>query len=330
MKKIKTYLALIFSFLLATSCKDYLDVQPENVISEDNLEIEELVVNAYSALDYRFNTGEFRDNWPFDHAPSNWAFSDIRSGDAYKGGGGVGDNPGGGMHALEIHQVFPSSENAYNLWRALYFGLFRVNNAIITLNEATDFANKDLRIAEMRVLRAHFYFELMKNFGSFVYIDENTPISEVASLPNSFDKNFLWSKIEADLNAAIAVLPETQAGLGRVNKLVAHAYLAKAKLFQEQWNEAIANADLVLAGPYRLVEDIERLYSEPGYGNDENVFAIQYSINDGSEYGNLNFGDLLNSPDSPADDINHPYLNGDDFDKPSQNIVNAFKVDENG
>ena len=330
MKKIKTYLALIFSILLVTSCKDYLDVQPENVISEDNLEIEELVVNAYSALDYRFNTGEFRDNWPFDHAPSNWAFSDIRSGDAYKGGGGVGDNPGGGMHALEIHQVFPSSENVYNLWRALYFALFRVNNAIITLNEATDFANKDLRIAEMRVLRAHFYFELMKNFGSFVYIDENTPISEVTSLPNSFDKNFLWSKIEADLNAAIAVLPETQASLGRVNKLVAHAYLAKAKLFQGQWDDVIANADLVLAGPYRLVEDIERLYSEPGYGNDENVFAIQYSINDGSEYGNLNFGDLLNSPDSPADDINHPYLNGDDFDKPSQNIVNAFKVDGNG
>ena len=93
MKKIKTYLALIFSFLLATSCKDYLDVQPENVISEDNLEIEELVVNAYSALDYRFNTGEFRDNWPFDHAPSNWAFSDIRSGDAYKGGGVLATTP---------------------------------------------------------------------------------------------------------------------------------------------------------------------------------------------------------------------------------------------
>lgn len=330
MKNIKIHLALIFSFLLAASCQDYLDVQPENVISEDNLEIEELVVSAYSALDYRFNTGEFRDNWPFDHAPSNWVFSDIRSGDAYKGGGGVGDNPGGGMHALEIHQVFPSSENVYNLWRALYFGLFRVNNTIITLNEATDFANKDLRIAEMRVLRAHFYFELMKNFGSFVYIDENTPIGEVASLPNSFDENFLWGKIEEDLNAAIEVLPETQADLGRVNKLVAYAYLAKAKLFQGQWAEVIVNADRVLAGPYRLVEDIEKLYSVPGYGNEENVFAIQYSINDGSEYGNLNFGDLLNSPDSPSDDLNHPYLNGDDFHKPSQNIVNAFKVDENG
>lgn len=315
---------------MASCSEDYLDVSPENVISEDNLDLEQLVVSAYSTLDYRYNTGETRDNWPFDHAPSNWCFSDIRSGDAYKGGGGVGDNPGGGMHALEIHQVFPSSENVYNLWRAIYFGIFRINSAMTTIANASDFPNAEVRLAELRVLRAHFYFEAMKNYGSFVYLDENTPVEEVPNIENSFDEDFLWGKIEEDLNAAIPVLPETQPDLGRVNKLVAHAYLAKAKLFQGEWQQVITNANIVLAGPYRLVEDLEKLYSTPGYANEENVFAIQYSINDGSEYGNLDFGNLLNSPDSPADDTNHPYLNGDDFDKPSQNIVNAFKVDDAG
>lgn len=328
MKKILT---LIFAALLITSCQeDFLDVAPENVVSEDNLDPEQLVVSAYSGLDYRFNTGEFRDHWPFDHAPSNWGFSDIRSGDAYKGGGGVGDNPGGGMHALEIHQVFPSNENAYNLWRALNFAIFRVNSTITAVNNTSGFSNKEIRIAELKVLRAHFYFELMKNFGSFSYIDENTPVENVATIENSFDTAFLWGKIEGDLNAAIPVLPETQEDLGRVNKLVAYAFLAKAKLFQEQWSEVITNADKVIAGPYKLVDDLEKLYSTPGYSNEENVFAIQYSINDGSEYGNVNFGDLLNSPDSPADDPNHPYLNGDDFHKPSQHIVNAFKVGADG
>lgn len=331
MKKIKLFLAVLGITISVISCQeDFLDVSPENVISEENLDLEQLVVSAYSSLDYRFNSGEFRDNWPFDHAPSNWCFSDIRSGDAYKGGGGVGDNPGGGLHGLEIHQVFPSSGNVYNLWRAVYFSIFRVNGAITALNNSAGFANKDLRIAELKVLRAHFYFELMKNFGSFAYIDENTPIDQVTSVQNSFDKVFLWGKIEKDLTDAIAVLPETQTELGRVNKLVAYAYLAKAQLFQNKWSEVIINANKVIAGPYRLVNDIEKLYSSPGYGNDENVFAIQYSINDGSEFGNLDFGDLINSPDSPSDDLFHPYLNGDDFDKPSQNIVNAFKVDQNG
>jgi len=323
--------AIVLVVFTITSCaEDYLEVSPENVISEDNLDLEQLVVSAYSTLDYRYNTGEFRDNWPFDHAPTNWAFSDIRSGDAYKGGGGVGDNPGGGMHALEIHQVFPSSGNVYNLWRALYFSVFRVNSAIRAINDNPDFENAELRIAELKVLRAHFYFEAMKNFGSFVYLDENTPVDQVASIENSFDATFLWGKIEGDLNAAIPVLPETQPELGRVNKLVAYAFLAKAKLFQGEWEDVITNANRVIAGPYRLVDDLEKLYSTPGYGNPENVFAIQYSIEDGSEFGNLDFGSLLNSPDSPSDDSNHPYLNGDDFDKPSQNIVNAFKVDANG
>ncbi|APG61452.1 hypothetical protein LPB144_09780 [Christiangramia salexigens] len=310
-----------------------MDVTEYNTISEDNLEPEQLVIAAYSALDYRYNTGEFRDLWPFDHAPSNWPTSDIRSGDAYKGGGGTGDNPGGGMHQLETHNLFPSSDNVYNLWRSIYFGLKRVDTGIRFLVNLEDgeFENRDVRLGELYTLRAHFYFEAMKNFGSIVWYDENTPVTDLTNIPNTFDEAFIWEKIEGDLNRAIGLLPATQPDLGRVNEMVARSYLAKAHLFQEDWQKVINQTNIVInSGQYRLVEDIERLYSEPGYGNPENIFAIQFSINDGSQYGNLNFGDLLNSPDSPSDNPNHPYLNGDDFHKPSQNLANAYKVGEDG
>ena len=310
-----------------------LDLNQFNTLSGDDLDAETLVIAAYSALDYRYNTGEGSDNRPFDHAPSNWATSDIRSGDAYKGGGGTGDNPGGGMHQLEVHSPFPDSGNVYNLWRAIYFGLKRIDTALRFLNGLEDgaFSNKDVRMGELYVLRAHFYFEAMKNFGSIVWYDENTPITELNSLTNTFDEAFIWEKIEEDLNKAIALLPNTQEDLGRANGVVANAYLAKAHLFQREWSDVIEHADLVIgSGQYGLVEDIERLYSEPGYGNFENVFAIQFSIDDGSQFGNLNFGDLLNSPDSQGNDNNHPYVNGDDFHKPSQNLANAYKVDSQG
>lgn len=332
--KFKIVFTLLVSIQLLSCVNDSdLEVKENYVLSAENIDPEQLVIAAYSALDYRYNTGDFRDLWPFDHAPSNWATSDIRCGDAYKGGGGTGDNPGGGMHQLETHDLFPSSENAYNVWRAIYFGIKRVDSALRTINtiDEAKFPNKKTRIGELKVLRAHFYFEAIKNFGSIVWYDENTPIGDINKIPNSFDFGFMWSKVEGDLNDAIALLPDTQTDLGRVNKVVAYAYLCKAQVFQKKWPEAIKSADYVInSGKYGLVTDIEKLYSIPGYGNRENIFAVQYSTNDGSQYGNLNFGNLLSSPDSPGDDINHPYLNGDDFDKPSQNLVNVFKVGADG
>jgi hypothetical protein len=200
MKKLKIYsILLLFPFgmvFLGCVAEDDLDVSEFNTISADNLEPEAVVIAAYSALDYRYNTGDFRDLWPFDHAPSNWATSDIRSGDAYKGGGGTGDNPGGGMHQLEIHDVFPASENVYNLWRSIYFGLKRVDTAIRLLVSLEDgeFANRDIRLGELYTLRAHFYFEAMKNFGSIVWYDENTPVTDFNTIPNTFDEAFIWER----------------------------------------------------------------------------------------------------------------------------------------
>ena len=332
--KFKIVFTLLVSIQLLSCVNDSdLNVKENYVLSADNIDPEQLVIAAYSALDYRYNTGDFRDLWPFDHAPSNWATSDIRCGDAYKGGGGTGDNPGGGMHQLETHDLFPSSENAYNVWRAIYFGIKRVDSALRTISaiDEAKFPNKKARIGELKVLRAHFYFEAIKNFGSIVWYDENTPIDQINKIPNSFDSSFMWSKVESDLSDAIALLPDTQTDLGRANKVVAYAYLCKAQVFQKKWPEAIVSANYVInSGKYGLVTDIEKLYSIPGYGNRENIFAVQFSINDGSQFGNLNFGNLLSSPDSAGDDINHPYLNGDDFNKPSQNLVNVFKVSADG
>jgi hypothetical protein len=332
--KFKIAFTLMISLQLLSCVNDSdLDVKENYVLSADNIDPEQLVIAAYSALDYRYNTGDFRDLWPFDHAPSNWATSDIRCGDSYKGGGGTGDNPGGGMHQLETHDLFPSSENAYNVWRAIYFGIKRVDTALRAINaiDEAQFPNKKERVGELKVLRAHFYFEAIKNFGSIVWYDENTPIADINKIPNTFDTSLMWSKVEGDLTDAIALLPDTQTQLGRVNKVVAYAYLCKAQVFQKKWPEAITSANYVInSGNYGLVTDIEKLYSIPGYGNRENIFAVQFSINDGSQFGNLNFGNLLSSPDSAGDDIKHPYLNGDDFDKPSQNLVNVFKVGPDG
>ncbi len=60
----------------------------------------------------------------------------------------------------------------------------------------------------------------------------------------------------------------------------------------------------------------------PQYENGvESVWAIQYSINDGTYNGNLNWGMGLTTPQ---------ILGCCDFHKPRQNLVNAFKTDSQG
>ena len=74
-------------------------------------------------------------------------------------------------------------------------------------------------------------------------------------------------------------------------------------------------------GGYGLETDYSMNFL-PQYENGaESVWAIQYSINDGTYNGNLNWGMGLTTPQ---------ILGCCDFHKPSQNLVNAFKTDSQG
>ena len=78
---------------------------------------------------------------------------------------------------------------------------------------------------------------------------------------------------------------------------------------------------------YDLEKDIHNNFRpEEQYENGiESIWAIQYSRNDGSTYGNLNWSYGLIPPNIPgATD------GGCDFYKPSQNLVNAFHTGDNG
>ena len=91
---------------------------------------------------------------------------------------------------------------------------------------------KDLckqRIAEVKFLRAHFYYKLLTVFRQVPWIDEvaysNNTIEQIRN--DQFTYQELFGKIIADFETAYNVLPDEQANGGRVNKIAAAAYLAK-------------------------------------------------------------------------------------------------------
>jgi hypothetical protein len=78
----------------------------------------------------------------------------------------------------------------------------------------------------------------------------------------------------------------------------------------------------VIGSSFRLETDFANNFLPGAFENGaESIFAIQFSQNDGTTLGRLNYGDALNVPQG---------LGCCDFHKPSQNLVNSYRTDANG
>jgi hypothetical protein len=178
---------------------------------------------------------------------------------------------------------------------------------------------------------------LYKNIPIF---DENASAEEILKVSNSLSNEESWNKIAADFQFAIDNLPSSQPELGRANKVAAQAYLAKLRLYQAyeqndthqvvninktRLQEVVTLTQAVISsGKYSLSKDIADNFLAETENGSESIFAIQFTINDGTTSGRLNFEDGLNYPHGA------PQYGCCGFHAPSQNLVNAHATDENG
>lgn len=324
MKKI-LYIFLL-SLVFASCSEDFLKESPvgeltsEQILTADNFE--SAVVSAYAVLNGQFDEASNAFNSP----ASNWNFGDVVSDDAYKGGGGTGDQ--NQIHLMEIFATDPTVMDIERKWLALYEGIRRANLAIRLLNESADIdaTLKAQRIAEMRFLRGHYHFEAKKIYGNICWVDETVDTKEkfyqVSNTDLTSDQQ--WSKIEEDFTAAYNVLPSSQEDAGRPTKMAAKAYLAKCYIFEEKWSEAASAAtEVITSGKYQLQPNFSDVFLPENDNGQEIIFAVQQSINDGSPSNyNGSIGDRLMPPGGPY--ASYGFL------RPSQNLVNAFRTNASG
>ena len=341
MKKILYIICAISVICGFTACNSFLDEHtPQGVLSDEQVKTPEnaeaMVVSAYAI----FTSAE-----DINSSFSMWNF-DVRSDDAYKGGNGTSD--GDVFHQLEVQQgVLTTNWNINDMWVRLYNSISRVNSAIALLNTTgDDFKMKSQRLAEMKFLRAYAHFLLKRLYKNIPFVvDENLTYQQYNELSNTeYTNDEGWQVIINDLMEAYNTLPATQEDKGRPTKAAAAAFLAKVYLYKAYRQDdaksnqitSIDKTDLekvieftnpTLFANYDLEKDIHNNFRpEEQYENGvESIWAIQYSRNDGSTYGNLNWSYGLIPPNIPgATD------GGCDFYKPSQNLVNAFHTGDNG
>ncbi|MDN3669191.1 RagB/SusD family nutrient uptake outer membrane protein [Echinicola jeungdonensis] len=330
----KNIILLISALLVLGSCEKVLEVGPKGVLSEDQInspkEAEGFVIAAYSQL------GNDEINRPFNL----WPYGNVRADDAYKGGRDPGD--GQGFHFMEtFSNTRPNMWELDGMWFYQYIGVRRANDALRIMKRFTEeeFPKVKVRTAELRFLRAHFYFNLKILFNRIPYIDETVPAEDYKYITNvELSSNELWDKIAADFEFAAENLPVEQSEVGRATKGAALSYLAKTRLYQayeqndnyevvninqERLQQVVDAVDKVIAlGQYQLEPDFGHNFLPGPFENGkESIFAVQFSTDDGVGRGRVNHGAMLTVPQG---------LGCCDFQKPSQNLVNAFRTAPDG
>lgn len=325
---------ILISFIVGvmfTACKkSFLDVDPPNVVGVEALAnkkgVHQLLVGTYHDV-----TGlTLHSSW-WSTSGTNWIYGDITSGDAYRGG----NNDGADGVIIEHFQTQPSTGHISDKWRSCYDGVARSNSVILAANKAKDMteAEKTSAIAEARFLRGHFHFEVKKIFNKIPYINETVTEFKVS---NTAD---VWPEIEADFRFAFKNLPEVQKFKGKANKWAAACYLAKCYMFEKKFNEAKALLDSIIPSSYGgngsgknsqgmnyvLSANFDDNFNAATENNAEQVFQIQFSVNDGSWGANENIGESANTP--AFFPLSSFYSS---WKQPSFNLVNAFKTDEKG
>lgn len=326
MKTIHSYIrntacaAMIAAFGFgAVSCNDMLDTKPMGVFGPDQIgedEAIDLLTAAYATL----LTHYFGNNESFAGPINNWVI-DLRSDDALKGGENIGME--GYMHQLECGQVNSDSDILNFKWRNDYYSISRCNTAIKALMAAgnLDATVKAGMIGEMKTLRAYYFFDLYRLFKKFPYIDETVDPNTAPAV----DRKSVIGYIQQDLRDAYEAMPQTQEEVGRFNKYVAAALLARVDLYESEWAEAEKYADYVIkSGHYNLYPNFLDI-SKPELNNQyESIMAVQFSSANNPDQ--FNFSNCLNCTFS-EDNL---YGNGDDFYLASQDLANAFRTDVAG
>jgi hypothetical protein len=343
MKKYKITALVIIASIFLGSCKKYLDYQPQGALTASNLTsptaVDGLATAAYAGI---------ANDWWDAPITSNWEWGSVRSDDAYKGGGGLNDQQQ--MDKYEQFYLVNSSNNGAGdfgfpgAWIRAYAAISRCNTALRALNNLTDaeMPKRTSRIGEMHFLRGHMYFLLKVLFNQIPWFDETATNNDILKTDNKMSNDSLWQKIEGDFQTAVADLPITQPGEpGRANQLSAKAYLAKALLYHAYTQDASHNLtcidmnklqqvatltnDVINSGQYSLNSDFAFNFLDGHDNSPESIFAIQYSINDGTTIGGrLNMSTSLNYF------AGAPQYGCCAFHIPSQNLVNAYGTDANG
>jgi starch-binding outer membrane protein, SusD/RagB family len=254
--------------LVTTSCKKKLDEYNPSGLTSSTVYttatgFETLVNAAYSYT--RFWYGKEEGYSVSEMGTDIWTSG---SGDVYPQITTYNNLQGGNTTALNL------------LWNNFYAAINLCNAGITGIDKVPDFAagQKVIREAELRFLRAFYYWHIVETWGGVHFTTE--PTDGVVTTANKTPVETFYNQIIEDLQFAVTNLPLTNTQYGRATQPVAKAFLARVYLTRGKNAEAIGLAnDVIKNYGFVLQPKFADLWNMGNLKNKEVIWAVDYSTN---------------------------------------------------
>ncbi|WP_081475371.1 RagB/SusD family nutrient uptake outer membrane protein [Croceivirga radicis] len=275
MKSSLSFYSLLCLLFLSLACTDdFIEVDSFDEDSENFFNSEEdyesALIAAYDILQSTY---------------INVMLGEIASNNTLAGGESATDVPG--IQEIDDMVHTPVNQQLRDIWSWMFAGVNRANY-ILEFKDKTDFANKDIVLAEATFLRAYYYFELVKWFGDVPLAVDQRLLFGAQNEVERTPKTEVYAQIEQDLIFASETLPATQTQVGRATQGAALALLGKVYLYQDKFTEAATALEtLINTNNYSLLETYDQLFENEFENNVESVFEVQYTDVEGAGFGCL-------------------------------------------
>ncbi len=289
MKKISSFL-LICSALLTGACTDMTeklyDKVPMDEYGQTDSEIATIVGASYASLRGFSDESTKIACYPtcefvffLDECVSDEACIPARGTDWYDNGVYI---------EAQTHNWTAGNKLFESYWKYCYNGIVSVNSVIYQIDKSSQSeADKNRIKAELRGLRAYYYWLLLNTFGD-VPVTTNFEESE---LPAKTDRKEVYKFVESELLAAIDDLPSA-ISYGRFTQNVAYTLLARLYLNAEtytgtaRWKECLEACNKVSG--YTLESEYKANFKVTNEKSREIIFAIPYDHKQGTVGNYLN------------------------------------------
>jgi hypothetical protein len=282
MKKIIA--CLVFALTGLTSCKKFLEEQPNGLLTPDNYynssaQIRAAVDGAYLGLNNPFVTGigvavspvfdlEYITGYCLRPRPAGYEENQF----------------------LQLTGLDPNNGALETWWTSSYYPIENCNSIIANVSQTTvvDQNNRDKFLAEVYFLRAYYYFQVVRLYGRVPL--KTTPTTSLENTQTGrAEIASVYNQIVADLTTADrANLPWTDktghVSKGSIKSLLAKVYLTMAgyplyrgqEYYQKAYDEAL---QVIQSGQFSLFANYSDLRNPANYNTGEHIFMIQHDEN---------------------------------------------------